>query len=115
MSKQHGRSRWRELDGGFESLVRFFEIVAAPIDGAESRVGFGRFRVQIDSSFEFALPARLFVLPEIERGQRQMITGAVLIFFPHALNAFSGVFNFVWGLRGIGEQQEGWSVVRLFL
>jgi len=74
-------------------LVGFFEIVAAPVESAQSGISVTRFRVQFNSGFEFALRARLLVLPQIKRSQGQMIGGAALIFIPQALNEFSGVFN----------------------
>ena len=107
-----GRS---EIGGGFESLVRLFEIVAAPIESAQSRIGFARFRVQIKGGFEFAFRARLVVLSQIKRSQCQMITGAVLIFFPKALDEFSGVLNIVGFSRSIDKQQKCLFVPRLFL
>src|SRR5215470_2311739 len=44
-----------------------------------------------------------------------MITGAVLIFFPKALNEFSGVRNVVGFSRSIDEKQKCLFVSRLFL
>ena len=44
-----------------------------------------------------------------------MISGAVLIFFPKALNELSSVLNLLGRSRSIGQQQKCLFVSRLFL
>ena len=57
---------WRgggsEIGGGLEGLLCGFEIVAAPIEGAQHRVGERQLWVELQSGLEFALGTRLIFL-----------------------------------------------------
>ena len=75
-----------EIGSGFESLLCGFEIVAAPIEVGECRVGERQLWVELESGLEFALGTRLIFLRYGQHAQGQMISGTVLIFVAQTLD-----------------------------
>ena len=101
--------RWgwgSKIGSRFESPVCGLEIVTAPVEIPQNRIGRGRFRVYFQRRIKFGFGSRLILLRQSKDTERQVISRAVLIFRAHLVEELPRFIKIIQAGGRRGQQHE---------